>query len=130
MRPSTLGLSPSRLDGALLIAALLTCCGSASWADQFHRLSGAQIRTQFTGKVLTDGTHWRETYAPGGKLLVEEMGRAASSGSWRIDGDQLCKMRPSVLDNCYEVWGAGDSIEIRLGDFPPLKAFLHPSNRK
>jgi len=79
MRSGTLGLSPSRLKGRLLVVALLTFCGSASGVDQFHRLSGAQIRTQFTGKVLTDGTHWRETYAPGGKLFIEEMGHAAGT---------------------------------------------------
>jgi hypothetical protein len=90
MRPNTLGLSSTRLDGVLLVGAILLAFdGSASRADQLHRLSGAQIRTQFTGKVLTDGTHWRETYAPGGKLLVEEMDQAASSGSWRIDGDHI-----------------------------------------
>jgi hypothetical protein len=66
---------------------------------------------QFTGKVLTDGTHWRETYVPGGNLLVKETGHAASPGSWRIDGDRLCKIRPGILDNCYEVRGAGDRIE-------------------
>jgi hypothetical protein len=130
MRPGTLGLSPSRLKGGLFVVALLTFCGSALSADQLHRLSGAQIRTQFTGKVLTDGTHWRETYAPGGKLLIEEKGRAASPGSWRISGDRLCKIRPGILDDCYEVWGAGDRIEIRLRDFPPLEAFLRPSNWK
>jgi hypothetical protein len=130
MQWGTLGLSPSKLKGGLLVVALLTFCGSALSADQLHRLSGAQIRTQFTGKVLTNGTHWRETYAPGGKLFIEEMGRAASPGFWRISGDRLCRIRPGILDDCYEVWGAGDRIEIRLGDFPPLEAFLRPSNWK
>jgi len=130
MSASTVGLSLLKPEGALFAVALLIFGGSASWADQLHRLSGTQIRTQFTGKVLTDGTHWRETYASGGKLLVEEMGHSPSPGTWRIDGDHLCKIRPGILDNCYEVWGAGDRIEFRLGDFPPLEAFLRPSSRK
>jgi hypothetical protein len=103
-----------------LVVALLTFWGTASFAESLHRLSGAQIRIQFTGKVLTDATHWRETYAPGGKLFVEEMGHAASTGSWRIDGDRLCKVRPGIVDDCYEVWSAGDRAELRLGKNPPL----------
>ncbi len=122
-------MSDMRVVATALAAALLTG-GGASGADQMHRLTGTQIRSQFTGKVLTDGTHWRETYVPGGKLLVEEMGHDASPGSWRISGDHLCKIRPGILDNCYEVWAAGDRIEIRVGDFPPLEAFLRPANRK
>jgi hypothetical protein len=129
MHARLLRLSPSKLEGVLFAVALLIFGGSASRAGQLYLLSGTQIRTQFTGKVLTDGTHWRETYAPGGKLLVEEMGHAASPGSWRIDGDRLCKVRAGILDNCYEVWGGGDRIEIGLGYFPPLEAFLRSSGR-
>lgn len=114
----------------LLSVAILAFYAGASRADQLHRLSGGQIRAQLTGKVLTDGAHWRETYASGGKLLAAEMDRATSSGSWRIEGDRLCKKRTGILDNCYEVWGAGDRTEIRLGDSPPLEAFLRSSNQK
>jgi hypothetical protein len=116
---------------ALTVALpLLVFCRGASRAESLHRLSGAQIRTQVTGKVITDGTHWRETYAPGGKLVVEEMGHSASIGSWRIDGDRLCKIRPGILNECYELWAAGDRVEFRLGEFPPLEAFLRQSRNK
>ncbi len=118
-----------RLHQALVVALLALEC-TASFAEALHRLSGAQIRAQFTGKVLTDATHWRETYAPGGKLLIEEMGHAASTGSWRIDGDRLCKVRPGIVDDCYEVWSAGDQVELRLGKHPPLQAFLRPASAK
>lgn len=115
---------------ALTVALpLLVFCG-ASRAESFHRLSGAQIRAQVTGKVITDGTHWRETYVPGGKLVVEETGHSPSIGSWRIDGDRLCKIRPGILNERYELWATGDRVEFRLGEFPPLEGFLRPDRNK
>jgi hypothetical protein len=115
----------------LMVALALLVFGSdALPAETFHRLFGAQIRIRVTGKVITDGTHWRETYAPGGKLVVEEMGQSASIGSWRVDGDRLCKVRPGILNDCYELWTAGDRVEFRLGEFPPLEGFLRPNRNK
>ena len=99
-------------------------------AETLHRLNGQQIKEQFTGKVLTDGTHWRETYAAGGKLIVSEMGHSTSTGSWRVERNQLCKVRPGILDACYEVWGAGERIELHFEGSPPLEAFLRPANAK
>ena len=120
-----------RLGRYEVVAAILFffCC-TAALADAFQRLTGAQIRTQFTGKVLTDGTHWRETYTAGGKLSIEEMGRGASTGSWRIEGDRLCKVRPNIMKDCYEVWASGNSIELRGSEWPPLEAFLRGPSMK
>jgi hypothetical protein len=106
-----------------LVVLLALSCHAAS-AEPFHRLSGTQIKTRFTGHVLTDGTHWRETYAPGGKLLIEEMGHDPVTGSWRVDQDRLCKRRPSMPNECYDVWSEGDRIQLHLNDLPPLDAFL------
>jgi hypothetical protein len=117
------------MKGAVTAAMFLFLCGT-SWAEALHRLSGPQIRQQFTSKVLTDGTHWRETYATGGKLIVSEMGHNTSTGSWRVEGDRLCKVRPGILDACYEVWGVGERIELHIGDAPPLEAFLRPATAK
>jgi hypothetical protein len=41
-----------------------------------------------------------------------------------------CKVRPDVLNDCYEVWNAGNRVELRLGNFPPLEAFLRDANFK
>ena len=65
-----------------------------------------------------------------GKLVVNEMGHSSATGSWRVNNDQLCKVLPGVLDACYEVWGAGDRIELHYGDAPPLEAFLRPATAK
>jgi len=69
----------------LALAGLVcTLPGAGARAESLHQLMGDEIRPRFTGYVLTDDTHRRETYGPGGKLLVEEMGSEASTGSWPI----------------------------------------------
>jgi len=110
----------------VLALAVLVCIlpGPGAQAETLHQLASSQIRAKFTGHMLTDDTHWRETYAPGGKLLIEEMGSEASTGSWRTDNDLLCKKRPGVLDECYAVWVAGDRVELRHPKYPPLQGFL------
>ena len=108
----------------------IACLSGTARAEPLHHWSGARIRAQFTGKMLTDGTHWRETYQPRGKLLIEEMGHEAATGSWHIDGDRLCKLRPGILNDRYEVWGAQYRVELRFGSYPPLEAFLHAPGSK
>jgi hypothetical protein len=49
-----------RSEIPLVVFALVSFGNTASQAADFRRLSGAQIRAQFAGNVLTDGTHWRE----------------------------------------------------------------------
>jgi hypothetical protein len=115
------------LEHALIAALLFAFSGSASRAESLHRLSEAQIRSQFSGKTFTDDTHWRETYAAGGKLVMAEMGQAPPAGSWRIDGERLCRARPGVFSECYEVWGSGNTIELRHGNSVLLEGFLRPA---
>jgi hypothetical protein len=50
-------------------------------ADEFRRLSALQIQRLIVGKRITDDTHWSRTMAPGGKLLVRDMGRT-STDTW------------------------------------------------
>jgi hypothetical protein len=113
----------------LMVSAFMLSCHSL-WAQALHRLSSAQIKQQFTGKVLTDGTHFRETYLAGGKLIVNEMSHSPATGSWRVNNDQLCKVLPGILDACYEVWGADGRIELHFGNAPPLEAFLRSATTK
>jgi hypothetical protein len=74
--------------------------------------------------MLTDETHWRETYLPGGRLGAEQMGGAPMTGTWRVDHDQLCTLLPGVRDACYAVWASGDRIELRHAGSPTVEAFL------
>jgi hypothetical protein len=70
------------------------------------------------------------TVAPGGKLLVRDMGRT-STGSWQIENDRLCTARPGILQDCYEVWIAGDAIQLRSQDaVMPLTVFLRPATTR
>src|ERR1051326_5397237 len=75
----------------LFTAALFVLPLSTARPEALHRLKGPEIRQLFTGKGLTDGTHWKETYAASGKLTAGEMGHDAMNGSWHVDGDRLCK---------------------------------------
>jgi hypothetical protein len=82
--------------------------------EGFKRLSGAQIRAQFTGKQLTDGAHWGESYRAGGRLVTEEDGQQKATGTWHVTNDQLCTdFGKEVGRSCYEVWIAGGKIELR-----------------
>jgi hypothetical protein len=98
-------------------------------AESPHRLKGAEIRQQFTGKVLTDGTHWKETYAAGGKFTASEMGHGTTTGTWRVDGDRLCKTLPDLANACYEVWGVGNLIELHYGQTTVLEGSLRPATK-
>jgi hypothetical protein len=112
------------LSAAWLIAPLI----STAYAESFHRLKAADIRQQFTGKVLTDGTHWKETYAPGGRFTGGEIGHDTTTGTWRVDGDRLCKTLPDLQNACYEVWSAGSRMELRYGQATAQEGFLRPAS--
>jgi hypothetical protein len=107
-----------------ILACLLTGQSGPASADQFRHLSGQQIKARFAGKMLTDETHWRETYLPGGRLVAEQMGGVPMTGTWRVDHDQLCTLLPGVRDACYAVWASGDRIELRHAGSPTVEAFL------
>jgi hypothetical protein len=117
---------------ASLAAAILSVTlgrPEAAASDQFHRLLGSEIKTRLTGRMLTDDTHWRETYLPGGQLLAEQMGGAPMRGNWRVEHDQLCSVLPGVRDGCYVVWQSNDRIQLRHTDYPTVDAFLRPPHR-
>jgi hypothetical protein len=117
-----------RPSGMSLLGAstFLFAMTAIATAEELHRLSAAQIRSQVVGKRITDDTHWSQTVAAGGRLLVKDMGRA-STGTWQIKDDRLCVARPGVLDDCYEIWLAGEAIQLRSQGNPPLTVFLRPA---
>lgn len=84
----------------------------AGRAEDFHKLSGAQIRAKFVGMELTDEVHSGEIYGPNGALTVFEMGQK-KSGHWRIQNDRLCREIGEAEHSCYEVWISGKRVELR-----------------
>ena len=116
---------PISLAKLVVVLSIVVCAQtSAVQAEEFRRLSAIQIQRLIGGKRITDDTHWSQTVAPGGKLLVRDMGRT-STGSWQLRNDRLCIVRPGILEDCYEVWIAGDAIQLRGPDAAiPLTVLL------
>jgi hypothetical protein len=119
----------NRAIGLAALVLVLSIVGraqtSAVQAEEFRRLSAIQIQRLIGGKRITDDTHWSQTVAPGWKDTVQwDMGQT-STGSWQLRNDCLCIVRPGILEDCYEVWIAGDSIQLRSPDAAiPLTVFL------
>src|SRR5262245_42995276 len=76
----------------LLIAGALTMAinAPASTEENFKQLNANQIRARVIGKDITDGVHWSEYYRKDGALVSVDMG-TQRTGTWKIQGDKLCK---------------------------------------
>jgi len=85
---------------------------SAVAAENFKKLSGAQIRAKFTGMQLTDEVHWRFVYDRDGRLRSYSMG-TKKIGKWAVEEDELCLYLGETDDGCYEVSLAGKRIEMK-----------------
>nr|WKV18922.1 hypothetical protein [Methylobacterium radiotolerans JCM 2831] len=109
----------------ILLCVLIGVLGSGnvSQASEMRRLSGMEIRTTLTGKMLTDYAHMSETYERSGKLVIDSDGDI-SKGTWRVSDDHLCKRRPGILDECYEMWIAANHVELRHPIYPAFEADL------
>ena len=101
---------------SILFAASIV--GSTSWAvsaaaaENFKRLSGAQIRARVTGMQLTDEVHYRFVYDRDGTLRSYSMG-VKKVGKWTVESDQLCLYLREPDDGCYEVSLSGGQIEMK-----------------
>ena len=85
---------------------------SAVAAENFQKLSGAQIRTKFSGMQLTDEVHWRYVYDRDGRLRSYSMG-TKKIGKWTVEKDELCLYLKEPDDGCYEVSLSGKRIEMK-----------------
>jgi hypothetical protein len=97
----------------MLLVGLLV--GPAA-AETFKRLNGAQIKARFAGMDVSDGVHWRDSYARDGGVTSQSMGKRRS-GTWRLENDQLCIDLGAESGGCYEVWLAGAKVELRREGF-------------
>ena len=96
---------------AALAMASISVEADAVAAENFQKLSGAQIRAKFTGMQLTDEVHWRYVYDRDGTLISYAMG-TKKVGKWAIEKDELCLYLGESDDGCYEVSLSGKRIEM------------------
>src|SRR5258708_17793914 len=100
----------------ILTALLLVGAGfagpDAEAEERFQRLNGSQIRIRFVGMEMTDGTHWADVFLSNGVLTTYAMGRK-TTGTWRVEKDQLCVDRRKDDGDCYQVWLDGKKVELR-----------------
>jgi hypothetical protein len=96
---------------AALAMASISVEADAVAAEDFQKLSGAQIRAKFTGMQLTDEVHWRYVYDRDGTLRSYAMG-TKKVGKWAIEKDELCLYLKEPDDGCFEVSLSGKRIEM------------------
>ncbi len=115
----------------LLVAGALASDGfRISTAEPFHRLKGREISAKLTGMEFTDEVHWAMVFEEGRRVSSFSMGKA-SIGSWRIDKDELCLSRPPDEPRCYEVWIAGQTVQLRYEPAIPEEGILQkPQERR
>ena len=97
----------------------------ATAAAQPKKLSGAEIHAKISGMEITDEVHSSDVFTPGGALASYAMGRK-SSGTWRVQGDQLCIDRGKQPGSgCFDVWLSGNKVELRTsGAALPFEGIL------
>ncbi|MGX9983183.1 lipocalin family protein [Methylobacterium fujisawaense] len=117
----------------LTIAMALAVVGSsvATAAEPFRRLPGRALAERLAGRELTDDVHWAYGFERGGRLRAVSMG-TLRTGSWRVRGDELCLDGGPNGARCFQVWAAGDSIELRRGDgsLPDAGTLRKPQARR
>jgi hypothetical protein len=86
---------------------------SAVAAENFKKLSGAQIRAKFAAMQLTDEVHFRDVYDRDGTLRSYSMG-TKKVGKWAVEKDELCLYLGESDDGCFEVSLSGKRVEMSL----------------
>jgi hypothetical protein len=116
---------------AFMFAGILAIAPGAPAAENFQRLTGAQIQARFAGMELTDEVHWGDLYQRSGVLITNEMGHK-TTGRWRVERDLLCLDRGRELGSgCFEVWLEGKNVQLRNKESSlPLEGVLEkPKDR-
>ena len=117
---------------ALAIAMALAAAGSsAATAGPFRRLLGSELAGRLAGMELTDDVHWAYGFERGGRLRAVSMG-TLRTGSWRVRGDELCLDGGPDGARCFQVWAAGDAVELRRddGSLPDAGTLRKPEVRR
>ncbi len=96
--------------GAALILSLLSL---PALADDWQPLTGDQIKTALSARVLTyPGGQTQNFYADGRTLYESDR---PQWGQWRVDGDRYCSLwPPSDRWDCYDVAREAKGLDIRF----------------
>ena len=102
-------MKPGRAALALAIAVSM----NAQAQGAFTELSGAQIRSVLSNKVVTDDQHWGHHYLPDGRVTRAEKGRV-KPGRWAVENGQLCLTFPEISATqaeCFHVYRHGNELQ-------------------
>ncbi|SPD46677.1 Protein (Secreted)corresponding to a gene involved in the response to chromate [Cupriavidus neocaledonicus] len=81
--------------------------------DVFRHLNASEVKKTIAGKVVTDGPHWADRFAPDGTVESVMQGQL-QKGRWSVRGNNLCLAYPGAkAEECFEVWRYGRIIEYR-----------------
>lgn len=98
-----------------MIMALAVVAGPI-WAEDWHALTGAEITTALSSRVLAyqDGTT-QNFFGDGRTLFETASGEGQSWGRWRVDGDLYCSTwPPSESWACYGLEAEADGLDLRF----------------
>jgi hypothetical protein len=97
-----------------LVLALVLASPSMVLAEDWQALTGAEISTALTARVLGyDGGEMQNFFADG-RTLYEVKG-GESWGKWKVEGDQFCSVwPPSDHWACYDLQRDGTGRSLRF----------------
>jgi hypothetical protein len=123
-------MRPQNIGGLVITAATgLLLATAALAAESFRHLKGREIASRFTGMELTDEIHWALIFEKGGRLKSFSMGKA-STGTWKVESNELCLDRPPDERRCYEVWATGRNVQLRYEPALPEEAILQKPQKR
>lgn len=101
----------------LLVAAFALFSVSTTAAQEgYERLSGEEIRSEITGRDITDDFHWWKYFREDGAIVAIDLGRE-TVGRWFIESDRLCMAEDTAAKtDCLQVWVRRDEVLLRLDD--------------
>lgn len=111
----------ARLRGSMIVALSAACCWApAANAEEYRRLSDAEIKRLITGKEVTDNVHYTDYFKAGGSYEGVFMGKRYA-GVWKVKGGQLCVIRGSDPPQCDEFWRSGRKLQRRKPGLPNVR---------
>jgi len=81
-------------------------------ADDYRRLSGAEIKRLIAGKAVTDEVHYMDHFGVNGVYEGVFMNKR-STGTWTVKGTELRIARGSEAESCDEIWRSGSKLQRR-----------------